>query len=149
MSALHDSNRANKIASLEDILNPKDVQSSVLPRWQRKAMARSDSNSSDRFIPNRSEIDFEGARHNMHDRRGEAAKADECDSDAENAAKRDAALKAGLLSGGSLDDGEGSRVLAYESPRGEGFGGRVAAPPRRGDADIPRGGAGRDGRGAG
>ena len=52
MKALRDKNA--DLADLEKILNPTDVKSSVMPRWQRKALQRSDSSTSnDRFIPTR------------------------------------------------------------------------------------------------
>ena len=64
MKALRDKNA--DLADLEKILNPTDVKSSVMPRWQRKALQRSDSSTSnDRFIPTRSAIDFDQAGHVM------------------------------------------------------------------------------------
>jgi len=95
-------NTNTNITDLESILNPVDVKSSVMPRWQRKAMAA----ASDRFIPTRQGMDFEGARHKME--------GSENESEGEERTKRDSVLRAGLFANGCVDAEEGSRVLAYK-----------------------------------
>ena len=80
MKALRDKNA--DLADLEKILNPTDVKSSVMPRWQRKALQRSDSSTSnDRFIPTRSAIDFDQAGHVMSS--SENSSSDESDESRE------------------------------------------------------------------
>jgi len=103
MKALRDKNA--DLADLEKILNPTDVKSAILPRWQRKALVRSDSSSSnDRFIPTRSAMDFDGAGHQMS---GSSSEGESSDPDQEAQQRLNARLKAGLMD-------EGSRVLAYK-----------------------------------
>ena len=104
MKALRDKNA--DLADLEKILNPTDVKSSVMPRWQRKALQRSDSSTSnDRFIPTRSAIDFDSAGHVMSS--SENSSSDESDESREARAAHADRLRSGLL------DAE-SRVLAYK-----------------------------------
>ena len=106
MKALRDKNA--DLADLEKILNPTDVKSSVMPRWQRKALQRSDSSTSnDRFIPTRSAIDFDQAGHVMSSSENSSASESESDESREARLQHADRLKAGLL------DAE-SRVLAYK-----------------------------------
>ena len=104
MKALRDKNA--DLADLEKILNPTDVKSSVMPRWQRKALQRSDSSTSnDRFIPTRSAIDFDSAGHVMSS--SENSSSDESDESREARAAHADRLRSGLLDADS-------RVLAYK-----------------------------------
>lgn len=112
---------AEKIADLENLLSlDSEIQSCVMPRWARKSSAdeyvqvqhQQQKQQRDRFIPQRTSMEWEKANHRLSKRPSErSTKVDDS-----GGGRRELALKAGLLSNGCIDCCESpGRIIHYKT----------------------------------
>jgi cell division cycle protein 20 (cofactor of APC complex) len=98
---------ALELEQITDMSAP--VNSSVLPRWQRKALA-ANKTSGDRFIPNRDGMNMDVALMNLTTENKAKSSADNVDP-AENEFQK--TLKSSLINGGNANVEDSARVLAF------------------------------------